>query len=391
MQLITGESKPTSNRPFTPQGGLAVENRIARDQQLIGTAVEELVADEHFCALVLIGGYARGEGGYVYRGGVPAPFNDYDYFLVVKGMNGRAIAALRPLLAKLAEKLSLEVGVEVDLEILRQEGLRSARPSLMFAEMLWGHKVVAGDVAILESMPPMPIEELPPGEFTRLMLNRGALLLLNQLAITTNELHTMEQRAQFIKYLFKSMLACGDARLAARGQYHPSYAEKWRRLQLLEDLPENFLHHYKLALDAKFKPDFSAFANIDLEQWQEYFVTTWRHSLGVLESVRLKQPIHHWGNYASAAVDKGQSSGDLSASLKNLAVTLRDYGPLELITNTRWSLRYPRERLISILPSLLGVEDTPLDNKLLSVLGTSAGKGEQSAENIFLGQWHRYS
>jgi hypothetical protein len=350
-----------------------------------------LIAKERFCALVLIGGYARGEGGYIYQDGMPAPFNDYDYFLIVKSMNTSAVAALRPSLARLAETLSSQVGVEVDLEILRSESLRTCRPSLMFAEMLWGHKVVAGDPAVLDSMPPMPFEALPLGEFTRLMLNRGALLLLNQQAINSSSIFTLEQREQFIKYLFKSMLACGDARLAACGQYHPSYKEKWHRLQSLDGLPDQFLHHYQLALNAKFRPEFTAFADTDLVQWQKYFVTTWRQSLSCLETARLGRPIQHWGDYASPQVDKGQSSSNMLAPLRNMAITLRDYGASELLTNIRWSLRYPRERLISILPCLLSGQHELDDTEILTALGTLAAKDKAPMETIFLAQWHRYS
>lgn len=378
-------------RPFTPSGDAQVESRIAADQQLIASAVSDTIDNNHFCALVLIGGYARGEGGYVYLDGLPAPFNDYDYFLIVEGMSPGAIATLRPEVKQLAERLSRAVGVEVDLEILCREKLGAQRASLMFAEMLWGHKVVAGDPDVLDAMAAMPFEDLKLGEFTRLMLNRGALLLLNQQAISTNSLSSTEQRELFLKYLFKAMLACGDARLAALGLYHPSYAIKWQRLQLLPELPDGFLHHYKLALDAKFNPDFTPYTATDLQQWQEYFVQTWSQSLAFLEGIRLGVPIANWHDYASSSVDKGQGSGALSSVLKHMAITLRDYGPMELVTNIRWSMRYPRERLISVLPYLLGTQAILPDSIPLRALGTKARHDNASIESIFLGQWHRYS
>ena len=391
---MKAETKPgpaMPKRPYTPSGDAQVESRIAADQQLIGSAVVDTIDNNHFCALVLIGGYARGEGGYVYLDGRPAPFNDYDYFLIVKGMGAGAVAALRPIVSQLAERLSKAVGVEVDLAILRREKLGSQPASLMFAEMLWGHKVVAGDPHVLDAMAAMPFEDLKLGEFTRLMLNRGSLLLLNQQAINTNSLSSPGQRELFLKYLFKAMLACGDARLAALGLYHPSYAIKWQRLQRLSELPDDFLQHYKLALDAKFNPDFTPYTTTDLQRWQQYFVQTWSESLAFLEGIRLGKPIGNWHDYASSSIDKGQGSKTLSSVFKNLAITLRDYGPLELLTNIRWSMRYPRERLISVLPYLLRSHAIFPDSKLLRALGKRAGNDPASIESIFLGQWHRYS
>ena len=36
---------------------------------------------------------------------------------------------------------------------------------------------------------------------------------------------------QFLRYFSKGVLAAGDARLAAAGRYHPSMAQRSRRLQ----------------------------------------------------------------------------------------------------------------------------------------------------------------
>ena len=85
----TGHATLHTNR-YTPDGDATVEARIGHDQQLIAAAVTDLVPAPHFHALVLIGGYARGEGGFRFVDGRPEPYNDYDYFVVVGGM-GQAL------------------------------------------------------------------------------------------------------------------------------------------------------------------------------------------------------------------------------------------------------------------------------------------------------------
>ncbi len=385
------EPAPASER-YTPDGDAGVEARIDHDQQLIAEAVMEAVPESHFRALVLIGGYARGEGGFRLVEGKPEPYNDYDYFVVVRDMNHAAIKTLKTALLELGHRLTTRVGVEVDLAVLKEETLPAAEYSLMHAEMLWGHKVVAGDAAILAAMRPMPFAGLALAEFTRLMLNRGSLLLMNRDALSRGDCSDPKQREQFMKYLFKAVLACGDARLAAAGRYHPSYSEKWRRLQQLQwDGRECFLPQYEMALQAKFHPNYAQYDTADLVYCLQQVTDLWLLTLAYLESVRLDTRTGCWAEYASPAVSKGQSAPGLRGLVRNVGVTVRDYGVRELLTNLRWSLRYPRERLISALPGLLGAPGLVHDSQLVKALGLATVVGRQEMTRSYLEQWQRYA
>jgi hypothetical protein len=391
MEHLETEPGRPSDR-FTPDGDDAVESRIGYDQQLISAAVMDAVPAQQFRALVLIGGYARGEGGFRHVDGKPEPYNDYDYFLVVGGMTPAAVQVLKAQLLELGHVLTARVGVEVDLAVLRLEALPRAEYSLMHAEMLWGYRVVAGDAAILAAMPRMPFAGLALAEFTRLMLNRGSLLLMNRNALATGTSGEPRQREQFMKYLFKAVLACGDARLAAAGQYHPSYSEKWQRLQRLHwDGQERFLPQYRMALEAKFHPAYEQYAAARLEKCLQQVTDLWLETLAHLESVRLGSHAGSWAAYASPGVSKGQSAPGLRGLVRNVGVTVRDYGPLELLTNLRWSLRYPRERLISILPGLLAGPGLVRDSQLTTALGLAARGSWQQLVRSYLEQWHRYA
>ena len=386
------EPAPLHTSRYTPDGDATVESRISHDQQLIAAAVTDLVPTANFRALVLIGGYARGEGGFRFVDGSPEPYNDYDYFVVVGGMNQPAVQALKPQLLELGHTLTKQVGVEVDLEVLKTENLPGAEYSLMHAEMLWGHRVVAGESGILAGMPPMPFANLGLAEFTRLMLNRGSLLLMNRRALVTGATCEPQQREQFMKYLFKAVLACGDARLAAAGRYHPAYVEKWQRLQHMQWTGHaRFLTQYEMALEAKFHPAYGQYASADLTKCLRQVTELWLETLAHMESVRLGSHTGNWSEYASPSISKGQSAPGLRGLLRNVGVTLRDYGPLELLTNLRWSLRYPRERLISILPGLLDGPGLVHDSQLATALSLTAGGGWHEMTRSYLEQWHRYS
>ena len=136
--MASPETEPAAlrNSRYTPDGDAAVESRISHDQQLIAAAVTDLVPAEQFRALVLIGGYARGEGGFRFVEGQPEPYNDYDYFVVVSGMSQPAIQALKPQLLQLGHALTVKVGVQVHQAVLKPENQQAAENTLMHAEML---------------------------------------------------------------------------------------------------------------------------------------------------------------------------------------------------------------------------------------------------------------
>ncbi|WP_295438994.1 hypothetical protein [uncultured Thiodictyon sp.] len=391
MPLAETAIAPSDRHRFTLDGDAAVEHRIARDQSLIADAVRALIAPPAFRGLVLMGGYGRGEGGYVLRDGQPQPYNDYDYFVVVRGLDRTRRAGLTRALAERARALEGEVGVEVDFAILREETLPKAEYSLMNAEMIWGHRVVAGDPAVLAAMPPMPFSRLPLGEFTRLLLNRGALLLMNQRRLADGAPLTAAEQEIFFKYLFKAILACGDARLAANQSYHPSYVNKGELLHALDWRgKEAFMALYAQARENKFHPDYDRYAAESAQVWQQQVVGIWLDTLSWLERTRTGSAVDDWTAYCSPAMAKGQGQASWGG-WRNAAITLRDFGPAQLLQQPRWSLRYPRERLIATLPLLLSRPGSPAAPILADALVLPAGRSWSDATDAFLRLWRRYA
>ncbi len=382
---------PADRDRYTLDGDEAVEARIAHDQQLVAQAVTSILAPPALRGLVLMGGYGRGEGGYVQRDGHPEPYNDYDYFVVVRGLDRAARDDLNRNLGVAAKALEHQIGVEVDFALLREDRLPGAEYSLMNAEMLWGHRVVAGDPEVLSTMPAMPFASLPPGEYTRLLLNRGSLLLLNQRRLANPEPFAAIDQEIFFKYLFKAILACGDARLAGNGCYHPSYRKKIERLAKL-DWPgqADFMDLYQQAWDNKFHPNYARFAAENPAIWQGRLVPIWLATLTWFEQGRAGRNIPDWNSYGSPGFAKGQG-GNSWGGLRNALITLRDFGPAELLRRPVWSLRYPRERLISALPLLLEKPGAPASPVLANALALAPGTAWPDAVAAFLGLWRRFA
>ena len=375
---------------YTYDGNKQAEARIALDQSIISAYVMDAIPQERFEALVLIGGYGRGEGGYCLRDGRPTPYNDYDYFVMVKQMNRKAARVLQDQLKDVAHQLEVIVGVEVDLAVMRTESLSAAPFNLMNTEMQWGHRVVAGNQGVLDAMPGMLFDKLSLGEFTRLMNNRGALLLMNTRVLSTGEDLDEQQREIFFKYLLKAVLACGDAFLAIEGVYHPSYTEKKKRLALLRHSPgRDFISLYKSAVEQKFYPDPGRFIHEDLAHWQRRITDCWLNAFSRLEVCRTHQPISSWKEYALPQLSKGQL--ETSQRIRNFAITLRDFGVRHTFRYLGWALRYPRERLISVLPLLLNSSSQHMSVNVATPLALPPQSDRSYVVNRYLKTWQRYA
>jgi hypothetical protein len=87
---------------FTALDDAGLDGRIRSDLDQIAAAVRDHLGPS-YRALVLGGGYGRGEGGSVVAGDRLEPYNDYDLFVVVEGVRRLDLAAMRADLRALGE------------------------------------------------------------------------------------------------------------------------------------------------------------------------------------------------------------------------------------------------------------------------------------------------
>ena len=375
---------------YTLDGLEEVELRIARDQETIARAVTETVSAKEFVALILAGGYGRGEGGYRHTTTGVRPYNDYDYFVVLRG-NRAQIARNRRRLESLGQKLEHQTGVEVDFAILRESKLCRMPFTLMNAELRQGYRVIAGKQDVLESMPRMPVGQVPLAEFTRLLLNRGSLLLMNEQALARRALASEEDREQFRRYIDKSILASGDARLAAASRYDLSWHTKLARLRRLPERGSGRLsERYEQALRTRTGGHVPAFDEKDARLMQDSAVSDWLAALQEVEAARLGSS-PDWTEYSTTRVPKGQDGRHKLAWFKNMALTARDFGPMEWVRNYAWSIRYPRERLVSVLPALLSPTLRVPAANINRALSLADHADSPTASASFLKYWARYN
>jgi hypothetical protein len=211
----------------------ALHRLIERHLEDIKTDVLNRIPRDEIVALILGGGYGRGEGGVLTTDDGPRPYNDYDLVLVHQGKRERK---LRRSLHEIHLAQTSACGIHVDITPLRLAQLPQLPPSLTWFELAAGHKVLWGPSRILLEMGPRRLGDVPPSEWGRLLFNRGSGLLLSLWFDQNQDLplfHGETFESFVTRQIGKAWLALGDTHLAALGLYDSSVLvrrDAWLRL-----------------------------------------------------------------------------------------------------------------------------------------------------------------
>jgi len=303
---------------------------------------------ENLVALVLGGGYGRGEGGVLRVSGEERPYNDLDLVLIVRRKSGLP----RETLHAIQHKYAALTGIEVDFSRPLTVGdVRGWPTTLMWSDLLQGHRVLDGPADILTSnAPDLRSDRLPAVEATRLLLNRGAGLLWALRVVRGCE---AAPDADFIRRNYcKCGLALGDAVLISHGRFATPYTGRGERLaNLLGELPRAFRFDlsglYEEALRFKFWPGEAV--SMPGEAQLEEMAHEWGQVLLYVEGRRAHREFGSAREYAGWP-DMREPEQNTVARWPRNVVRNRQLGC--------WSLRYPRERLYRELPILLGLSES---------------------------------
>lgn len=257
---------------YTVKGSPELDSLIDAHMERIAEAVKSSACADNYTAIVLLGGYGRGEGTphiagdgeQGKSGSLQRPFNDYDLVVVVERMD----SAVRRDLKKLEVELSEELGLPVDLYPYLRSDLPKCEFSLLNFELRYGHIVIWGPSDILDEMPDYRKEDIPLSEGTRLLINRGKLLLDIRTRLSEGSSLSAEEHLRFIKFLFKASLAMGDCALLIDGDYDIGYSRKRETIAQMkaEDLDEleTVTGDYRRAIEFKEWGDFGRLADMDI-------------------------------------------------------------------------------------------------------------------------------
>ncbi len=199
---------------------------------------EEAIIDAHLSALcerinaldplrdaiVLSGGFGRGEGSVARKDGDIRPLNDYDMLLVTR--TPLAPEALRREAKGLAETLGMDF---VDIGVMDTASLSGLKPTQLVYDLKYGSRVLAGDPTVLDRFPHFSADAIPVEEGTKLIFNRlaGLLNALPDYGIPPVE---SGRPREFLAFqLAKLWIAVGDAYLMLWNGYDASYRVRQRR------------------------------------------------------------------------------------------------------------------------------------------------------------------
>lgn len=285
-------------------------------------------------AIVLIGGYGRGEGGVYNTSNGYKLVNDLDLAVFVKKNFRNIKREYDNQLKKLAENLQPRArGIkQIDINITNTLRYRFVPKLVNYYEIKNGHQVLYGDLNLKAVMPKLSQEKLPVFDGSIYFYSRGSGLLLPAIYFLTNNLDKKEVRTNYEIELQKACQAMGDALLLMLGQYHYYYQERLRHFKAIRDsknlIPEILLSKlsplYIQAVENKLKPSFNWRGDrAMIERWFEI-----RNLFGDFflwfESCRLKKLFESWQEYSDFIFRKGvKEPGDVRfyKVLKNLRMS----------------------------------------------------------------------
>lgn len=320
--------------------------------------------------IVLGGGYGRGAGGvFRLKNGEIRLYNDLDLFVIINSKTSQKMNQIcATFLHQLGEALSEEYHVFVEFGPLTPvKKLNLNAETLMVQELIRAYVVVWGDDADLRALKPIDFTQLPAHEMQRLLLNRGAGLLLAKQRLEKESL-SFTDKDFVLRNINKALLAIGDVFLFLNHAYVFSAAERLKILEKNEAFPVSFLSLYRQAFQFKNEPPSEIGLDLKLH-WQE----------GVLAFEWMYQ--YFAEHYTPCAPKKGVEK------LKNF---IRQFS-LFRFHQIRTPFLHPREHLFSLIFFIL-LEKVPKTGYIYIVHNCKKNgiQGKQ-LDTFFIRLWHTYN
>jgi len=381
------------NSIYTIYGDERLDRKIADDMAMVVRTVREIIPAGRLTAVILGGGYGRGEGGVVRKeNGEAGLFNDYDMFIIVNGLSASARSKYNAALRRASELLTSALGLEVDFSPLKnRQELAGLPATMMWYELKHGHRVIYGPENILDSVPDFDGNQLPPDNAMQLMLNRGTGLLLARDRLREESI-TADDNDFITRNIYKAVMACGDAFLMLRQRFDSSYC---RRRELLAEFHNDpliavsgLLPLYQESIDYKLRPtpgrkpaELLALYHRALSIFHDFYSFTICsvYGLELNPSFDLK--------FYDAMLEVAAPHG-FKELVKNFLLNLYYVKPRRGPVALLW--RYPRHRLYIALPQLLLVNHPPAPFAG-TVLGLDENANPDDMYDRFLNLWRRFN
>ncbi len=311
---------------FTAKGSQKVEVLITKMVEEIIAIIERTIPEKDYKCLYMLGGYGRGEGGVVIVNGQERPHNNFDLMLVTNELRSEKAEELKTQINNSLKQLSDRIGVGIDISLIIGNKLRSSSCRMIWYDMKYGHKLLAGNSDLIMSCSQFTLHKIPPWDAKNLLVNRGTLMIINDLLLKQKTLD-LELKKVIIRHKVKSIIGYGDCLLFFLGQYDWSYLEKQKRMQARKDVAPEFKKLYDDAMNFRFQPDYEPYLNLDINQLMKEVKNLMNTINLQCESRRLHKKKLNWDNYIFFALAHGVNEGGLG--LKAWGKRFMNYSSME--------------------------------------------------------------
>src|SRR3989338_5195072 len=228
---------------------------------------------ERLIAIILFGGFAKGEGSIQIINNKAIPFNDFDFYVITKeklsdetldsishnaskeiGMGGMEIAYFP------GERYDVKKFFHVDVRCIPYDLLPKLMKTQRYYELKYKSQVIYGDPQILGLIPEIKPEDIPFSEGLRNLFNKLHTMLLG-----LREDYTEDQKKISIFWSYKSYISCCESLLILAKVFAPSSLERSKLFSkiykekfpdLYEKIP-NLAQKVQIATNFKVRLDFS--------------------------------------------------------------------------------------------------------------------------------------
>jgi len=337
---------------FTIDGSHDLEAGLSQLCSQVLEGIQSIIPPKKLEAVVLGGGYGRGEGGVLRTAGGDQPYNDFEFYIFLRGNRLLNSRRYEPELVTLAGTLSTRASLHVEFKIDSLSRWRRSGVTMFSYDLVSAHRIIFGNATLFGSCRRhLDASRIPTAEATRLLFNRCTGLLLAR-EILERTTMTAEE-ADFIgRNLAKAKLALGDAVLTHFQRYHWSCLERQKRLEIFdseETVPglEQIKKYHSEGVAFKLHP-FRVLKSAEAFSIEHLQIGSVAQQLWLwLESRRLNRGFASMNDY----VFHSGAKCSLPNPGRNLLLNLRTFGFSCLLDPIAW--RYPRERLFNSLPLLL--------------------------------------
>ena len=376
---------------YTVTGSLELDKLIDGYMKRVVELAMTIPHKNDIKALVLGGGYGRGEGGvFKTEDGSEKLYNDFDIFVISNNVRRSQRKRLEDELRPVSASLSEEMGIDVDFGPPQNvNDLPYVEFTMMWQELKRGHKVIYGSKNVLDALPERDINHLPLSEGARLLMNRGTGLLLAERKLKAGL--AGHEDVDFVnRNIWKAVMACGDAYLITKSDYSFSYRQ---RLELLQKYKDNqpvhaFVEFYRKAIAFKLSPQLCPIEN--LPELFEHAKKCFREFYLYFFSSCYGQNFHSMTELQDAIFEKNlffrpHSVSDLARNFV-LALLKQDLYSFQI----KMVFSYPRSRLFIVLPCLLFASEANIRYiKLLS--GKVVINSPESQFKNYFKLWQRFN